>query len=283
MSGYASAIWKARMAELDARIQGRLNEISSKTGLSFENAFTDAVRAVSDMDTASTSASNTGAASTASGVDADTILGLMGMNGGNILSGLTGSDSDSSGLSSLLGGSGTDLNSLLTGGTSGNSLLDALQNSLGGSGKTDALSSKYDSLIETISKKYGASPDLVKALCKAESGFNASAVSSAGAVGLMQLMPATCESLGVTDPYDAAQNVEGGVICLVRHLSTYDGSVPMALAAYNCGAGTLSERGITDLSDPVQFQKLPAETRSFLNKIHSYLASVGKGSVYTGQ
>ena len=93
---------------------------------------------------------------------------------------------------------------------------------------------RFEALIDKASANFGVASSLVKAVVKAESGFNERAVSGAGAIGLMQLMPGTARSLGVVDPYDLEQNIDAGVDYLSRQLERFD-SVPLALAAYNAG------------------------------------------------
>ena len=89
-------------------------------------------------------------------------------------------------------------------------------------------------LIQSAAQKYHVDPKLVMAVAETESGGNQSAVSPAGAIGVMQLMPGTAAALGV-DPYDERQNIEGGAKYLHEMLDTFDGDVRKAVAAYNAG------------------------------------------------
>lgn len=93
----------------------------------------------------------------------------------------------------------------------------------------------FDALIEKACQKHRVSPDLVRAVIKAESNGNPKAVSRSGAQGLMQLMPATASSLGVEDPFDPRQNINGGVRLLRQLMNRYQGDLDLTLAAYNAG------------------------------------------------
>jgi hypothetical protein len=93
--------------------------------------------------------------------------------------------------------------------------------------------------VQKAAAKYNLPPELIAAVIRAESNFKVGAVSSAGAQGLMQLMPATAKELGVKNPFDIEQNIEGGTKYLRKMLDRFGGSVHKALAAYNAGPGTV--------------------------------------------
>ncbi|MGA6925472.1 MAG: lytic transglycosylase domain-containing protein, partial [Desulfosarcina sp.] len=93
--------------------------------------------------------------------------------------------------------------------------------------------------ISLAAKKYGLSEKLIESVIRAESGFRPDAVSPAGAQGLMQLMPATAKALGVNDPFDVQQNIDGGARYIRQMLDRFGGDVKLALAAYNAGPATV--------------------------------------------
>lgn len=104
-------------------------------------------------------------------------------------------------------------------------------------------SSEVDSLIEAAAARHNVDANLVRAVVKVESNFNPRAVSRKGAMGLMQLMPATARSLRVKNPFDAEQNVDAGVRHLKGLLENYNGDVALSLAAYNAGSGAVARSG----------------------------------------
>ena len=117
-------------------------------------------------------------------------------------------------------------------------------------------------IIDKASRRYGVDAGLIKAVIKQESNFNPRAVSSAGAQGLMQLMPSTARGLGVSDSFDPEQNVMAGTRFLKDMLRRY-GNVDDALAAYNWGPGNVDRHGSESAA-------LPRETRNYLAKVKGY-------------
>lgn len=126
---------------------------------------------------------------------------------------------------------------------------------------------RIESAIENSSKKYGVDEKLIKAIIKQESNFNPNAVSSAGAQGLMQLMPENCTALGVSDPLNIEQNIDGGVRHIKGYLDRYNGNVEMALMAYNGGPTRMINRGVTSIN---HIYKMPKETQNYVPKVLNY-------------
>jgi soluble lytic murein transglycosylase len=101
----------------------------------------------------------------------------------------------------------------------------------------------YDPHIKMTCKLYGLDCNLVKAVIRAESGFNPAAISPKGAMGLMQLMPSTSRDLGVVNPFDPQQNIDGGVRYLRMMLDRFNNDTALALAAYNAGPEAVAKHG----------------------------------------
>ncbi|WP_240040926.1 lytic transglycosylase domain-containing protein [Paenibacillus ginsengarvi] len=133
---------------------------------------------------------------------------------------------------------------------------------------TASPSSSYDTIVEEASERHEVEPELIKAVIQSESSYNRYAVSSAGAKGLMQLMDETGRSMGINDPFDPAQNIEGGTRYLSGLLRKYGGHEAVALAAYNAGPGRVDRLGIrTDAELNEKLHLLPAETQKYVSKV----------------
>jgi soluble lytic murein transglycosylase-like protein len=115
--------------------------------------------------------------------------------------------------------------------------------------------------VQQAAAKYNLAPDLIRGVIRAESNFQADAVSSAGAKGLMQLMPDTAKELGVTNPFDIQQNVDGGARYLRQMLDRFGGDLKLALAAYNAGPGAVEQ-----FKGDVPF----SETRHYVRRVLRY-------------
>jgi len=118
----------------------------------------------------------------------------------------------------------------------------------------------YDPVVRKVAQKYGVESDLIHAIIRAESNYNSLAVSEKGAMGLMQLMPATAEAYGVNDFYDPEENIEGGTKYLKDLIKLYEGKTNFVLAAYNAGQEAVKKyKGIPPYP----------ETRNYISRIQS--------------
>ena len=137
-------------------------------------------------------------------------------------------------------------------------------------GATDK-SAPFEASITEHARRQQVAADLVRAVIQVESAFNPVAVSSKGAMGLMQLMPATARELGVGNPFDPDQNIRGGVAYLRRLLDRYNGNVELALAAYNAGMGNVEKYG-----DVPPFK----ETKNYVKKVTGAAPPVPVNVIY---
>jgi soluble lytic murein transglycosylase-like protein len=120
----------------------------------------------------------------------------------------------------------------------------------------------YDDAIAEAASRYRLDPNLIRAIIHAESAFNPFAVSSAGALGLMQLMPEVAEELDVLDPFDPRQNILGGSRYLRDLLDRHHGNVDLAVASYNAGPGAVARyRGIPPYR----------ETRNYVKTVNHFI------------
>ena len=121
-------------------------------------------------------------------------------------------------------------------------------------------------MIKKAAARHGLTARLVRAVALAESGLDPNARSKMGAMGLMQLMPETAKEMGVENPFDPVQNLNGGSRYLKMLLTKYRGDLKKALVAYNWGQGRIDRLG----SD-----KIPSETSAFISRVMSYQGKKG--------
>ncbi|MEY2341757.1 lytic transglycosylase domain-containing protein [Acidithiobacillus sp. IBUN Pt1247-S3] len=122
--------------------------------------------------------------------------------------------------------------------------------------------SELQPIVKTAAKQYGLSTALLNAVIRVESGFNAGAVSNKGAMGLMQLMPATASRFGVQNPFNPQENISGGAAYLAELLHRFSGDLRLALAAYNAGSQAVIQAGYH--IPPFQ------ETQAYVPKVMAY-------------
>ena len=135
-----------------------------------------------------------------------------------------------------------------------------------------AVDDSLESIFAGAAEEFGINENFLKAVAKAESGFDPDAVSGCGAQGIMQLMPFTSESYGVTDPFDAKQNIYAGAKLLSELLDNYNGNATLALAAYNAGSGSVQKYGGVPPYD---------ETVNYISKINDILGGALSGDSKT--
>ena len=133
--------------------------------------------------------------------------------------------------------------------------------------RSDADMKKIYKAVNAASEKYGVDSNLILAIIKQESDFNPYSTSSAGATGLMQIMPQNFAHTGITDGYDLEQNINGGTKLFKEYLNKFDGNAEMALMAYNGGPGTMQKRGVSSTTD---LYKMPQETQNYVPKVMGY-------------
>ncbi len=127
----------------------------------------------------------------------------------------------------------------------------------------------FDALIREAAQKYDLNPVLIRSVIRMESGFNLFAVSRAGAMGLMQLMPEVAQEYGVTDPFDPRQNIMAGSWLLRDLLERHNGNLSLTLASYNAGPGAVAK--YRNRVPPFK------ETRNYVKRITGWIADADSG------
>ncbi len=218
----------------------------------------------------------------------DTFSSLLGGSSSSLYDSLLGSSGSS--LDSLLGGSsslfGNDLSSLLGSSSYSSDLVAALYSQIASQTGTGATpeslglyktsstadfsgAAAYMGLVSQAATQYDLPQDLILAVMKVESSFVNNQTSSAGAQGLMQLMPGTAEYLGVTNSMDPAQNINAGAKYLREMLDKYNDDVRMALCAYNTGPGNVDKSGAVSSFSP-EYQNISEGVRGYADKVLNY-------------
>jgi soluble lytic murein transglycosylase-like protein len=175
---------------------------------------------------------------------------------------MSGASTSAAGISTAAGGeagmSGAAANAATMSGTAGRAIAS-----------TPVGGASYVPMIEQAAARYGVDPALLYGLIEQESGFDPSARSSAGALGLTQLMPGTAASLGVAEPLDPAEAIAGGARYLAQLLSQFGGNTADALAAYNAGPGAVQQHG--------GVPPYP-ETEQYVSKVLGYAAAYSQSA-----
>jgi len=127
---------------------------------------------------------------------------------------------------------------------------------------------RYDQIITDAAERHGVSFSLLKAMIKIESDFNPRAISKAGAMGLMQIMPENIKELKIKDPFDPRENIMGGTRYLKQMIDRFNGKLSLALAAYNAGPNTVE-----------RYQRIPpfTETEDYVEAVMKYYSIFKKG------
>jgi len=263
-----------RISQVFSGVQARFDAISSKTGISFGAYLQSASQSAAEETDATASA----AAKALLSADDVIAAAIAGGSSSGVVD-LLASYYEAAGLKNPVSDTketadqgGTDEISKATNVTPDNSALLSSEKLPSGA---------YDDLIAEIAARYGIDPLLIKAVCYAESSYNPNSTSRKGAMGLMQLMPATASGLGVQNGYDPEENMDGGVRYILAQLQQFNGDARKAIAAYNCGPARVEPLG--DLTDPAERAKLPAETQQYLTRIESLLLSVGASYIFGEQ
>lgn len=291
MSYDVSGIYSSLVSSMTGSTPSATSYASSLTS---ENDYNEKLKLLSEALGSSSTSNSSGNSS------GDLLTGLLigMMSGGNSSSSILGSDSSTSGTSSTSNNGfnmmmscllnalsekerqtqqGLDQNSKNASTNTISEISDVIVRALGGISNAKSASSisasgsdleRIENAVTAASKKYGVSSDLIRAIIKTESNYNSNAVSSAGAKGLMQLMPYNLASYGVSDPFNIEENIHAGTKHIKSYLENYGYDVNMALAAYNYGPGNMASRGISSSSD---FYKLPTETKNYLEKINGLI------------